>query len=303
MGNSDTELRNKYLDGRLHDNSRAVVFKFNTLRLFKENKEFIFVEGSSDEAFYKHTSISILTDGSVYIPADYTADKDDDVGKKVVYSAYESIRNNDELRCELDKCLFIIDRDYEYYKDNQPFTITEGHSMECYFLEQENVKIVFSYFNLPEEAAEKFWEMYVDFASKCYEFFALKGTWTYVYSKRKRTDPYIDGYKHKNEDRDIFWFKFYEDTYSFREDKLEEEIKLMRDSLNANERFIPYYQKLFDDIKDNPKMIRGHNAYDFLKQYLRQKHGIIIQNNLDALVPVIGNMGVELDIKQISTEA
>lgn len=302
MSKFDDNLEEIIRYGRYHDSSRAVVQKFNILRLFKENKEFIFVEGNSDETFYKNTSISILRDKSAYLYADYNPDSRGPKGKKVVYAAYETIRNNDNLRYELDKCLFIIDKDYEYYKKNHVFTITEGHSMECYFLERENVDIIFSYFKLTEADAQKFWALFVDFAGKCYEFYALKGTWTYIYDDKKRAEGISDGYRYLNDFASIFRFEFRDGSYSFCEEKLEIELKLLRDALNANNRFIPYYEKLYADIKDNPRMIRGHDAYEFLKQYLLQVHGITIHNNLKELIPVIKDMGVELNIKQIESD-
>ncbi len=302
MSKFDDNLEEKIRYGRYHDSSRAVVQKFNILRLFKENKEFIFVEGSSDETFYKNTSISILRDKTAYIYADYNPDPREAKGKKVVYAAYESIRNNENLRYELDKCIFIIDKDYEYYKKNQVFTITEGHSMECYFLERENIDVIFSYFKLSGADAQKFWELFTDFASKCYDFFALKGTWTYIYAEKKRTEVITEGYNSLYDNTAIFKFDFDGESYSFCEDKFKIELKLLRDSLSANDRFISYYEKLYADIKDNPRMIRGHDAYEFLKQYLLQVHGITIHNNLKELIPVIKDMGVELDIKQIVSD-
>ncbi len=289
------DYRTRYNDGRKQSGARELVQKLNYLRTNRNNKEFVFVEGSSDAEFYKHTSISILADKSVYLFASYNPDPDEEKGKKVLYSTYEAIRRNDVLRSELDKCVFIIDKDYEYYKNDRVYTITEGHSMECYFLEQENIKVMFSYFDLTEEEAIKFWNLFNDFANKCYEFYALKGTVSYMYANGQRRF-----YKKEYDYPDIFTFKFDNDNYSFCEDKLNEEVELLKDAIRSNSSFMPYYQKLYADIKDDPRMIRGHDAYEFLKQYLQQKHGIIIKNNLHGLESVIRDMGVELDIRQIS---
>ncbi len=300
MSRNDEKVKDLYNYGRIHDSSRAVVQKFNILRMDRANKEYVFVEGSSDATFYKNTSISILTDQSAYIYADYDSDSKVDKGKKVVCSALESIRRNEDLRYELDKCVFIIDKDYEYYKNNRVFTITEGHSMECYFLEKENIKIIFSFFNLSEEDADTFWNLYIDFASRCYEFFALKGTITYMYSESGRSAVSISSpYKTRHDYREIFYFTFDGKTYSFDEDKFNEELELLRNTLKANKNFNLYYQRLYNDIKDNPQMIRGHDGFEFLKQYLLQIHGITIHDNLRELIPVISDLGVDLDIKQI----
>ena len=300
MSQHDKKVENLYRYGRYHDSSLAVVQRFNILRMNRENREFVFVEGSSDATFYKNTSISILADKSAYLYAEYDSDPNIEKGKKVVYSAFDCIRKNENLRYELDKCIFVIDRDYEYYRNNRVFSITEGHSMECYFLERDNIDIIFSYFNLTEKDANSFWGMFYDFAGKCYEFFALKGTWSYMIEETRKTRSNLTKcYEKRNDNAEIFTFKFIGESYSFNEDKLNEEIDLLRDVLQSNKNFMPYYQKLYADIKDNPNMIRGHDAYEFLKQYLLQIHGITIHNNLKELIPVIKDMGVELDIKQI----
>lgn len=304
MNQYDERYKSKYLLGRTQYSSSDVVHRFNDLRFNKANKEFVFVEGSSDATFYKNTSISILKDSSAYIFANYNPDPYASKGKKVVYDAFYSIRKDEELRYELDKCLFIIDKDYEFYKKERVFTITEGHSMECYFLERDNIEVLFSYYKLPTEEVDKFWALYENFAGKCYEFFALKGTWSYMCEESKKSLMlFSKPYKKKYDYREIFQFTFNDGTYTFNEDKLNEEIKLLRDMINANKNFQPYYQKLYTSVKDNPQMIRGHDAFEFLKQYLLQIHNITINDNLRELIPVIGDMAVNLDIKQISTEA
>lgn len=290
----DDTFKEKYEYARKKSGARELTYKLGQLRLNRDNKEFVFVEGSTDAAFYKHTSISILCDKSVYLFASYNPDPNVDKGKKVIYSTFESIHQDQTLRSELDRCIFIIDKDYEYYKENRVYTITEGHSMECYFLELENIKVLFSHFNLSEAEALRFWDLFNDFACKCYEFYALKGTISYMYANGQR--PF---YRKEHDFTDIFVFKFNGENYSFREDKLNEELELLRDAVRSNSSFIPYYQKLYKDIKDNPRMIRGHDAYEFLKQYLFQVHDITIRDNLHGLESVIKDMGVELNIKQI----
>ena len=106
---------------------------------------------------------------------------------------------------------------------------------------------------------------------------------------------YVDRYNY----RQIFRFIFDEGSYSFCEDMLNEELELLRETIKANKNFIPYYQKLYAEIKNKPSMVRGHDAFEFLKQYLRQVHGIIIEDNLHELVPVIGEFSIALDIKLI----
>lgn len=302
MSQYDDNLRNLYYYGRSHDNSRAVVQRFNIYRTNEEFKEFIFVEGKSDETFYQNTSIPILRDKSKYLFADYDRNPKAEIGKMAVCSAFEIIRKNEELRYELDRCLFIIDKDYEFYKKNTVFTITDGHSMECYFLNRENIDIIFSHYRLTKEEAIEFWKMYEDFADKCYEFYALKGTVTYMYKENEKykgaglvKKGYVDRYNY----RQIFRFIFDEGSYSFCEDMLNEELELLRETIKANKNFIPYYQKLYAEIKNKPSMVRGHDAFEFLKQYLRQVHGIIIEDNLHELVPVIGEFSIALDIKLI----
>ncbi len=298
--NYDEAFRKKFDYSRKYASARELEYKLGQYRENRNNREFVFVEGSTDAMFYKNTSISLLADKTAYIYASYNPDKDAEKGKKAIYKAYESICRNEDLRYELDRCIFIIDRDYEYYPEDRIFTVTEGHSMEDYFFELENIKVVFSFFNLSEDDALKFWNLFKDFANKCYEFYALKGTWTYMMEEKRKNGAYISKwYNTKNKYVQIFVFSFNKESYLFCEDKLIEETSILRDVINFNERFIPYYQKLYDDIKGNPMMIRGHDAYEFLKQYLLQVHSITISDDLREIVPAIKDLGIELDIKQI----
>lgn len=299
--NSNDVLRSKYIYGRKFDNARAIVQKFNVLRIDQNNKEFAFVEGSSDETFYKNTAISLLRDQTKYIYPAYNSDKSSDIGKQAVCEAYGMIRRNEELAYELDKCLFIIDRDFDEYKKERVFTVTLGHSMECYFLEKDNIGVLFNHYKIEEKEIDVFWKMLIDFAKNTTEFYALKGTMKHIYDFAQQSNYWINSpYKVKNTYADIFDFTFSQDTVEFRKDKMQEEVGLMKKTLDNNKMFLTYYNQLKSGIEDKPRMRRGHDVFLLLQQYMLQKHNIVISTNLQEIVPIIKNMNVDIDIKQIS---
>ncbi len=173
--------------------------------------------------------------------------------------------------------------------------------MECYFLEKDNIEVLFKHFGLAEAEIEQFYELYLDLSRKTAEFFALKGTIKYMYDFSKTSNyRVIDGYRKKNSYEEIFNFSFENESYKFDEDKMIEEIGAMKKSLEKNTMFKAQYTKLYNMLINQPRMMRGHDIFRFLQQYLFQKHQIVINNNLQEVVSIIKEMNVDIDIKQIN---
>lgn len=82
-----------------------------------------------------------------------------DIGKSGVMNTYNDIRTRNNLLHYLDRCIFLIDHDYEgalsskvvvpeTLRDN--LTITKLYSFENYFLIEENIDKIFKLFGLDD---------------------------------------------------------------------------------------------------------------------------------------------------------
>ena len=274
----------------------GMIMKYNALRIDKGINKLVFVEGSSDSRFYSSTNIDELSRDSQYI---YQSYEEQNGGKEAVFYAFNGIKTNADLISDMKRCIFIVDRDWEMSiksknnlissKDRDKFTVTQGHSMECYFLEDENLKVVFSQLGIIEQLKE-FREILQDFKNKTYHFWALKGTLQYA-DKHNIHVHYRRRYKWE----DIFKFDFSKEDY-FENGKLIDEIMQMEESLSGNEELMNYCRKWDSKIQDEPRFIRGHDYFNLLISYINQRCNCNVSAR--RLYGYVNEFKVVLDIKE-----
>ncbi len=287
----------------------GMVMKFSHQRTRNDINKFVFVEGASDKWFYSNTNHHMLREKCSYIyrnSFDEDASYYDDYrGKESVIYTYKIIRESEDLKDELNRCIFIIDRDYDNNisskntvltkQDKDMFVLTYGHSMENYFLERCNVNTIFFKLGLTQHIADDFWIMFKQFAEDSSTFFALKGAISMAYNKHI---PFNYTKVHNNED--IFTFDFSSNKELIYNKKyMEEEIQYMRKGINNSKPLLEYYDTLYKKILENPRFLRGHEVYRLLKTYLVNHHGILLdyKENKMLYCSIVSEMNVILDLK------
>lgn len=277
------------------------VMRFALVREKPHIKQFVFVEGSTDKTFYESTNISVLSDNAYYFYRTLSDkyDKQDYKGKEAVFYSLKRIVDNERLSTKIDKCKFIVDRDYtkvqrsKYTKlkpvDYSRVTVTKGHSMESYFLEETNLRAILKKAGLN---TEEFLKLFDEFKTEMSYFYSLKAV---------VTDNYKTGanirFSKKYDDSELFVFDFSKKKFWLGQDKVKEECQRMKRALSSHTYLIRQAEALQKEIVSNRMMVRGHDAFSFLEQYIQQKaHKQIIfpKGNKRDLKMLIGNFNVEL---------
>ena len=275
------------------------VMRFSIKRNDKSISHFIFVEGSTDEQFYGNTRIDILRDRAAYF---YRRMKDEDTlpeykGKEAVFYALKRVSQNEKLSSEIDRCLFIVDRDSSEHisstrvrlsaAEYKRVLITAGHSMENYFLDKGNVTTLLRYFCVDPI---RFWDLFSDFAGAMSPYYALNAVITENYQRIR--------YRKKYSNAEVLSFDFSKgDDYWDGFDAMQEECQLMRAKLRQNPAYLQRVSFLEARIRSNPRYIRGHDAYTFLEEYLKQLFDLDIgfgYVTFNTVKPVIASFDVQL---------
>lgn len=275
------------------------VMRFSIKRNDKSISHFIFVEGSTDEQFYGNTRIDTLRNRAAYF---YRKVKDEDSlpeykGKEAVFYSLKRVCQNDQLSSEIDRCVFIVDRDFSDHisssrvklsaSEYKRVLVTLGHSMENYFLEKNNVTILLQHFGIDPI---RFWNLFSDFAGAMSPYYALNAVITENYQKIR--------YRKKYTNAEILSFDFSKgENYWDGYDAMCEECQLIRAKLRQNPAFLQRASFLESKIRSNPRYIRGHDAYSFLEEYLKQLFELQIGFSFytfDTIKPIIASFDVEL---------
>lgn len=276
------------------------VMRFALVREKSYIKQFVFVEGSTDKIFYESTNINMLSDNAYYFYRTLSdkLDKRDYKGKEAVFYSLKRIVDNEKLSKKLDKCKFIVDRDYtkvqrsKYTKlkpaDYSRVTVTKGHSMESYFLEESNLRDILKKEGLN---ADDFLKLFDEFKEQMSYFYAFKSI---------ITDNYNVGanirFRKKYEDSELFVFDFSKRKFWLGQDKVKEECQRMKMAISSYTYLIRQAELLQKEIISNRMMVRGHDAFSFLEQYVEQKarKQIVFPNGDKRTIKVlIGNFKVE----------
>lgn len=276
------------------------VMRFALVREKSNIKHFVFVEGSTDKIFYESTNIDALSNQAYYFYRTLS-DKYDKTyyrGKEAVFYSLKRIVDDNKLSKKIDKCHFIVDRDYtktqrsKYTKlkvsDYSRVLVTKGHSMESYFLDEFNLKIILDEVDLD---VNEFLKLFDEFKLEMSYFYSLKAVITENYKSGANIK-----FKKKYDDSELFVFDFSKKRYWLGQDRVKEECQRMRKVLDSYVYLLRQAELLQKEIVSNRMMIRGHDAFSFLEQYIEQKaHKQIIfpNGNRRELRILIGNFNVE----------
>ena len=262
----------------------GMIIRYNTRRVDKRIKHFVFVEGRDDKLFYSCTKDEELVNAAAYfysVRSDYREGDEKIVGKSSVLYCFKHIKNNKTLCNGIGKCVFIVDKDYDPLLQYTPYNFTEeekhyirrteGYSFENFYILQENLQFLFKALNLSEEdvnefvaALEKMW----------------KSLWSYYAAKAAITLNYynngIPKYSSKHKSKDIFVFSR---DIGIDFEKKRQETQKMLDHINTNSELQDAYKALKKILKNDPyQYMRGHDVYDYLLYYLQVKHGFTISS-------------------------
>lgn len=277
------------------------IMRFALLREKAYINQFIFVEGSTDRTFYENTNISDLSDHAYYfyrILSD-RYDKEEYKGKEAVFYSLKRIVEDERLSKRIDKCKFIVDRDYSEIQESKysrlkpadysRITVTKGHSMESYFFEESNLRKILKMVDL---SADEFLELFDEFKLEMSYYYSLKAVITENYKMGTKI-----WFAKKYNDAELFVFDFSNMMFWSSRDKVKEECQRMKKVLAPCANLIEQAETLQKVIVSNRMMVRGHDAFFFLEQYIQQKaHKSIAfpKGNRKDLKLLIGNFDVEL---------
>ncbi len=265
----------------------GMTIRYNAQRVDRRLKHFVFVEGRDDKLFYSCTEDEELTNAAAYfysLRSDRHEGDDIIVGKSSVLYCYKHIKNNRALSNGIEKCVFIVDKDYDPLlqftsydlteEDKHYIRRTEGYSFENYFIMQENLQLLFRSMNLAEEAINEFEVALKKLWKSLWSYYAAKAAITLNYYN-KSVPKYSSQYKSK----DIFIF---DGNEAVDLEKKRKETHRMLEHINTNPELQATYKELKKSLKASPYLyMRGHDVYDYLLYYLKMKQGIMISSLLD----------------------
>lgn len=258
---------------------REMIIRYGILR---QNKRctLCIVEGPGDQAFYSHTNIGIFANNyCYYICHDKAKDPDSRYeSRAAVIQTYFDIKNDEILKGDLARTIFIVDKDYDRQlvhnkqllptKDSRCITVTRYHSLENYFITEGNVKTIFTAYNVDVKLVNDFLTKIRKFTAEVAEYFALLGSITACYKHDWRIPNYV------NYRKDLFKSLHFDRSGNYRFDVngMKTEIEKMRFEIRYIREAKEYEQYLLKKLSDY-KYIRGHLAFDFLRRYLKEVLG------------------------------
>ena len=279
----------------------GMTIRYNTRRVDKRIKHFVFVEGRDDKLFYSCTEDEDLTNAAAYfysVRSDYREGDEKIVGKSSVLYCYKHIKNNRTLCNGIEKCVFIVDKDYDpslqftsynlTEEDKHFIRRTEGYSFENYFILRENLQLLFRSMHLPDEAVDEFQAALNKMWKALWSYYAAKGAITLNFYNN--TPQYSSKYK----PREIFVFS---GNIEVDLEKKRAETQRMIDHINTSSELQETYKSLKKALKISPyQYMRGHDVYDYLLYYLQKNYGLSISNlhDIDDYSRVVAQMSVNM---------
>lgn len=298
---ANTQLRVKFDAFRKAEEPIAVMQRYNILRVANPSKHFIFVEGTSDKMFYQSTNDVFLSKDVEYL---FSIKRDADngnrilVGKEAVLFCYTKVKR--DFKSDMDRCAFIVDRDYDYdlrltnipirTGDKSKIAITVGHSFENYFFYGDNLKKIFDICQLTDLDYISFRERLKDYLSSILEFFAANAVITESFKLRHLR------YKKKKTDEMIFSSSIIE-TNGIHHSELQEEIKHQMDFI-SRQKLTARYKYYLQQLNKNPVLyIRGHNVFNYLVAYLKDYHSINLDpfQNQELYKKIVGELQIYIE--------
>ena len=287
-----------------------------TCMAYKKDK-YCIIEGSSDQYFY--SNIKCIDFNKSITEFLYNSKKNNNlyidkgsekrfVGKNAVIQAYYMINKNDKLSPLLNRCYFIVDKDYYGLNSNfyhnideemeKCFSITKYHSFENYFLTEENIRKIFDYlekkYEISIEEYEKYYNKLMQFVNEISEYNRLKSSIVAVYNKNtKYYSYYKPSYKKKYSDEEIFNFDFKKDNF-YNKEMLLEEVEILKKAVFDSPEAKAYFENESIKFEKNKEFIRGHNIYNFFEEYLKQVFELDILRGFE-YGKIVSLLNVEMD--------
>ena len=196
-------------------------------------------------------------------------------GKESVLYCYNFIKN--EKSFNMNTCTFIVDRDYDAKlqlikiplsnSDKKNLCMTKGHSFENYFLDEVNLKYVFSELGLSDQDLSAFLQRFTKFLESTKSFFSAKAVITEAYSKLHLH------YKKKHDDNEVFSADIKNNnginSIILKEENSNQKVFIQSNRLEAR---LKYYENILG--QNLALYIRGHNVFEYLQAYLQCYHGM-----------------------------
>lgn len=275
------------------------------LQLPNPKKVFVFVEGSTDKVFYNNASISFLDKAKSiieYVWQEKTREKElygdtkIESGKKFVIAQIKEKRSKEEL----SRCWFIFDKDFDSgdirnlygikKEASQQVRVTDGHSMESFFVNEENLKLICNKYGADYD---DLYEKLCLFRNEMVNYYALKKAITTAitrkdeekkekkYKKYSRV-KYSNIYDTKDNPKPLLEFDFSsEDFMTICRIRIEEECEAMKKAIqNADD---PYFRgtevkliqkRINESLELSMCNMRGHDLFTFLEAYFEQVKGV-----------------------------
>ena len=256
----------EFNNARKNQPNSKMLMEFNQKREYIEEGHHVsFVEGPDDKRFYRF--INGYEELHNVHKSDYiysNNNSNEAHGKSGVLLMYNYI--HDKFSKYLDKCIFIVDHDYNglvgYGVSNEKaITITKNYAFENYFVEDSNLEKIFNYFNISNDL-DNFKNLLKRYIIDVGDFVRVKSTLT------NNKQVHVTGIFSNNE---IFKFNFSSPNY-FNSTYMEKEITNMFDAIKKNSKAYDFYLDKAKDYMHSYRWVRGHDIYNFLYEYLKQKH-------------------------------
>lgn len=295
---SNNYFKNEFLNNRAYIPSSSSIISTNVIRNDEDIDYICYVEGPTDEDFYGNINNISLSGKKLKFISGLTkrdAVNGQEIGKESVISSYYKVFSNSNFKSLLSKSIFIVDSDNygllsEYYEEEylnkNVFNITNGYAFENYFFINDNIKKIFEYFNLSSDEYEKFNKYLEKFVQEVSYYNRLKSCTTIACKKCKyqtylpsTSVEFLYGSKagEKIKPSDIFNFDFTgKYNYYFRKNLMERQNKKIEQVIQDYNIIMDYFNNVSIKYENNVSYIRGHDVYNFLQVYLKQKFNINI---------------------------
>lgn len=286
----NNEFLDEFTSSRKNQPNSKMLMEFNQRRNYLDEGIYVgFVEGPDDRNFYSsvkcNKSLCSIDDNN-YIYSNN--DSKENRGKNGVIVMYNYINNR--FPYYLDKCVFIVDHDYNgldnYDVSNKDaITVTKAYAFENYFLMGDNVRKIFHYLKIDDDY-EHFMNKLKYFLYDVSEFVKLKSTIT------NNKFLHVNSLYSNNQ---IFTFDFSENDY-FKFDYMEKENENMLNVIKRNKGGYKYYKNKTDIFTNKVDWVRGHDIFNFLSAYLKYFHDKDISNE-KVYNSIVKLLDVDIEVK------
>ena len=273
-----SNLRERFQQELVERDPYDLVFAFGEVFHNPRYQSFVFVEGPADENFYRKTSHEKLSKDVYYQCGSFKKEKayNGYSGKKAVLYSLKGIAENRKLSQHLNKCTFIIDKDFEESIEDwipeseqarNQLHRTKGHSVESYLFEKNNIGNILRYINYNANVKD-FLDKFNDFAKEMSAFYAVNSIITGFYNNSTERTVF---YRHTFSREEILSFDFSQEDFWLGREKAQRETELMMEQIVNKPIALKMVEQRKEIIEKNIMLVRGHDAFAFIYQYAKQK--------------------------------